>query len=154
MPLLSTLESLLLHDDVRAQVNQSQHSIRADGVIENYCDGSRFKSHPLFSKEPNSIQIIAHYDELELCNPLGTRVKEHKIGIVFYTLGNIHPKFRPSLKAINLAICVRYPLIEEYGINKILEPFVHDLSVLHTTGITVEVKFGLSYFLRERYWLF
>ena len=32
-----------------------------------------------------------------------------------------------------------------YGINKILEPFVHDLSVLHTTGVTVEVKFDLSY---------
>ena len=96
MPLLSTLESLLLHGDVHTQVNQSQHRIRADGVIEYYCDGSRFKSHPLFSKEPNSIQIIAHYDELELCNPLGTHVKEHKNNIVFDTLGNIHPKFRSS----------------------------------------------------------
>ena len=45
---------------VHKYINETQHTIRADGVIEDYCDGS----HPLFSKEPNSIQIIAPYDEL------------------------------------------------------------------------------------------
>ena len=140
MPLLATLEGLLKHDDIRMQVNEGHLRVRADGMIEDYCDGLLFKSHPLFSIDPCSIQVIAYYDEIELCNPLGTHVKDHKLGIVFFILGNVHPKFRSSLNAINLLMCARFSLIEKYGINKILEPFVRDLETLYTTGVTVDVK--------------
>ena len=99
-----------------------------------------YKSHSLFSKEPKSIQIVAHYDELELCNPLGTHVKRHKLGIVFFTLGNIHPKYRSTMEAINLAMCARYQPIEKYGMNKILEPFIEDLKTLYNCGVNVDVK--------------
>ena len=27
-----------------------------------------------FSQDPHALQIIAYYDEVELCNPLGTHV--------------------------------------------------------------------------------
>ena len=135
-----TLESLLKHDDVRQQIIEGHDRIRNDDTLEDYCDGSVYKSHPLFSKEVESLQIIAHYDELELCNPIGTHVKQHKLGIVFFTLGNIHPKFRSTLKAINLAVCARYQLIEKYGMHKILEPFIEDLKILYSNGVTVDVK--------------
>jgi len=53
---------------------------------------TRFKNHPLFSQDPCALQIVAHYDELEVCNPLGSHVKSNKVGVVSYTLGNVHPK--------------------------------------------------------------
>ena len=46
----------------------------------DYCDGIIFKQHPLFSFEPHALQIILYFDDLELCNPLGTSAKIHKIG--------------------------------------------------------------------------
>lgn len=104
-----------------AQIEECPKRIRNDGVIEDFCDGQLFKQHALFSQDPFALQIIAYYDELELCNPLGTHVKQHKLGIVFFTLGNIHPKFRSSLRAINLALCAAVPVIEKYGIDQILQ---------------------------------
>lgn len=66
-----------------------QHSSYHD-----FSDGSIFQSHPVVVANPsNCLQIIAYYDELEICNPLGTNVKEHKIGCIFYTIRNIHPKY-------------------------------------------------------------
>jgi hypothetical protein len=43
-----------------------------DGVLSDYCDGDAFKSHPLFSVELNALQLLMYYDDVELCNPLGS----------------------------------------------------------------------------------
>ena len=87
-----------------------------------------------FSKDPLALQIIAYYNEVEVCNPLGTHVKRHKLGIVFYTLGNIHPKYRSSLRMINIATV---PVIEKYGLDQVLQPFIKDLNLLATQGLTI-----------------
>ena len=63
--------------------------------------------------------------------------KRHKIGIVFYTLGNIDPIYRSQFRLINLAIIATVPIIEKYGLNKVLEPFISDLNTLSTKGIIV-----------------
>ena len=49
-----------------------------------------------------AIQIIAYFDEVELCNPLGsnTKIHMHKLGCIFFSIGNIHPQFRSILKNI------------------------------------------------------
>ena len=44
------------------------------------CDGSLYKNHPLFAAHPDALQIILYYDDLEVCNPLGSNTKKHKIG--------------------------------------------------------------------------
>lgn len=49
-------------------------------ILGDYCDGSSYKNHPLFKTEHHALQIVLYYDELELCNPLGTSAKIHKIG--------------------------------------------------------------------------
>lgn len=51
-----------------------------DGFMMDYCDGDGFKKHPLFSKYPHAIQIILYYDDVEICNPLGSRRTKHKLG--------------------------------------------------------------------------
>ena len=107
--------------------------------MEDFCDGARFKKHPLFSQEPHALQIIAHYDELEICNPLGSHVKRHKVGVLSYTLGNVHPKYRSKLKLLQLAIVASIPVIEKHGLNTVLKPFVHDLNILATKGIEVNI---------------
>ena len=56
--------------------------------MQDFCDGVHYASHPLFKKDSHALQIVAYYDELKICNPLGSQVKKNKLGIVFYTLGN------------------------------------------------------------------
>ena len=50
------------------------------GVLCDYCDGEAYKSHPLYSTHVNSLQILLYYDELEVCNPLGSSKTKHKLG--------------------------------------------------------------------------
>jgi len=51
-----------------------------DDKLRDYCDGTAYKTHKLFQKDPCGFQIHLHYDDLELCNPLGTKAGRHKIG--------------------------------------------------------------------------
>ena len=139
VPLLPSLRKLLRDTTVLEQIEQLPKRINQDGKIEDFCDGERFKNHPIFSKDLSALQIIAFYDEVEICNPLGSHVKQHKLGIVFYTLGNIAPKYRSQLKIINLAIVVTVPIVEVYGLDKVLQPFVNDLNVLSSTGISLTI---------------
>ncbi len=53
---------------------------RQDHVLADFCDGTAFVTHPLYSCYPNSLQIILYYDNVEVCNPLGSRAKKHKLG--------------------------------------------------------------------------
>lgn len=56
------------------------HQVATEGILGDYCDGKKFKEHPLFSIDSSALQLILYYDELELCNVLGSRRKKHKIG--------------------------------------------------------------------------
>ena len=57
----------------------NSHGLR-DGLMNDYCDGEFFKRNPIFQEDPCALQIQLYYDELELCNPLGSKVKKHKLG--------------------------------------------------------------------------
>lgn len=48
----------------------------------DYCDGELFKKHPLFKENPSALQIRLYYDDLEVCNALGSKSKMHKLGKV------------------------------------------------------------------------
>lgn len=43
-------------------------------------DPTIYKSHPLYAVDPNFLQIMLYYDDVEICNPLGSRAKKHKLG--------------------------------------------------------------------------
>jgi len=53
---------------------------RSDDVLVDYCDSVAAQTHPLFGKDLRAIQLLLYYDEVELCNPLGSSRKKHKIG--------------------------------------------------------------------------
>lgn len=115
---------------------------RSDGLLGDYCDGSLYQSHALFSTETVSLQLMIYYDELELCNPLGSKAKLHKVGescillnqcvvgIFYYILGNISPRYRSQLKAIQLLAIAKSSVVIKYGPDTILESFMGDLKVL------------------------
>lgn len=134
IPLLQTLEQVVTHSDVWYELNTSRER---SAYLQDFCDGSLFKSHPLFSLDVNGLQIIGYYDELEICNPLGSYVQTHKLGCLFFSLGNVRPQFRSSLKAIYLVTLAQSEDIDKYGLDKFLTPFVEDLKVLYCDGITI-----------------
>ena len=93
----------------------------------------------MFSTDPFALQIIGYYDELEVVNPIGSYVKKHKLGCMFFFLGNVRPQFRSTFKAIHLVAVAKYNDIVKHGIDTFLAPFVEDLKILYCNGITVSI---------------
>ena len=54
--------------------------MRNDGLLSDYCDAAAYQTHPLFSKNPKALQLILYFDEVEICNALGSKVNKHKLG--------------------------------------------------------------------------
>ena len=103
IPLIKSLEQLLSHPVVLSMFDKGVETCRA-GSLKDIIDGDILKSHPLFSVRPNTLQLILYTDEIELCNPLGSHASKNKLLMVYYTLGNIHPKYRSKLAAIYLLL--------------------------------------------------
>ena len=53
-----------------------------DGTLRDVTDGEFFKMHPIFSLHKDAIQLLGYYDDLEIANPLGSKSKIHKIGMI------------------------------------------------------------------------
>jgi hypothetical protein len=70
---------MLKNDTVIKEVMVS-HNFDNEKFMQDYCHGSKFKCHPLFSVTHPTLQIFLYFDELEVCNPLGSKRCKHKIG--------------------------------------------------------------------------
>lgn len=67
-----------MHQFFSLQIKKGHKS--ASGYFEDFCDGKVFESHPLFSVYNNGLQILFYYDDVEMCNPLGSKRTIHKLG--------------------------------------------------------------------------
>ena len=57
----------------------NSHSLSGN-KLGDFCDGELFLSSQLFQQHPCALQIQLYYDEVEVCNPIGTKTKKHKLG--------------------------------------------------------------------------
>ena len=79
--IMETLTMILNDPNIKHAI--SERNVPVEGIYTDYSDGSNTKFHPVIAEHPNSLQIVGYYDELEICNPLGSKVKKHKLGLVF-----------------------------------------------------------------------
>ncbi|XP_051558169.1 uncharacterized protein LOC127443496 [Myxocyprinus asiaticus] len=140
IPLVKSLEQLLFHPRILAVIEEGPQPCK-NGFFHDLVDGDIFKSHPLFLKVPTALQLILYTDEIELCNPLGSRANKNKLLLIYYTLGNIKPKYRSRLAAIRLLAMVKSKDLSDCGIDKIFERINRDLIELYD-GVKVVTANG------------
>ena len=77
-------------------------------IYKKTCDGSVYKSHPLLSQDNQGLQIIAYYDNVEVCNPS----KELGKDVTFLSPKLIHMYSTHSLicSIVNLETFLLIPL--------------------------------------------
>ncbi|EFX68773.1 hypothetical protein DAPPUDRAFT_114228 [Daphnia pulex] len=78
-------------------------------------------------------------DEVEVSNPLGSKKGKHKICVFYWTLLNIPPIFRSSLRSIQLLGIVSKDLLKDCGVEVFLKPFIDDL-ILLLDGVTLTIR--------------
>ena len=54
----------------------------------------------------------------------------YHLALFYYTLGNISPKYRSSIRCIQLVAVVKSTILQKYGADAILEPFMADIRSL------------------------
>lgn len=138
--LVRSLEQLLSHPMVLAMFDSGQRQSK-DRFFYDVIDGDIYKSHPLFSVRPNALQLIIYTDEIELCNPPGSRASKNKLLMVYYTLGNINPKQRSKLAAIRLLAIAKSSDISQCGVDVILQRILEDLNLLYN-GVNIKTAKG------------
>jgi len=88
----------------------------------------------LFGQDPQALILHCYYDDFQVTNPLGSKTKKHKIGAFYFNLGNLRPQFRSVINMIQLVALCPVPYINTYGMNKILQPFMRDISLLESVS--------------------
>lgn len=139
VPLVESLEQFLSHPKIWSMV-EAEAKKCTEGFVSDISDGELFKSHPLFSTKPDALQIILYTDEIEICNPLGSFASKNKLLMVYYTLGNIHPKYRSKLAAIRLLAMAKSADLRQSGVDPLLNRIMEDLNKLH--GVEVHTADG------------
>ena len=120
-------------------------------IMEDYCDGEAFKSHPFFSpsKCHTNSALLWRVGGLQ---PYWNKGKDPQIrysllflymwgyinfaGAFYFTVGNLSPKYRSRLSSIYLVALLKTTYIGHYGMDSVLKPIVTDVkelvSILYT----------------------
>ena len=138
------VKALLQNEDIIEQWDTgTSQSQRNDGYLRDYCDGSYFREHPLFSVCPDAVRVHLYIDEFEIANPIGANRGKHKMTAVYFTVGNLPQLMRSQQKFIFMALLVKHGLVKQWGYDTVLAPLVQDVKTLETIGITD--KYGKVY---------
>lgn len=122
----------------RKEVLQTlERSSQHEGNYGSIRDGEYFKENKILSEE-NGIALGLYIDDFEICNPLGTSKKKHKICGVYWVIANLPIRLRSTLSSIYLAVLCKTVHIKEYGYSKVLEPLIRDLELLEREGVFVQ----------------
>ncbi len=139
VPLLKLLQQLFTNGHIlnKALDNHLISEGRGDVKYESFRDGQFFKDNHFLSEGELRVLLNFYVDDFEICNPLGTSRKKHKICGVYWTLSNLPPGCHSSLSSIYLALLCRSDDVRKYGYEKVLEPLLRDLAILESQGIFI-----------------
>lgn len=82
VPILQTLEAVLRHDDILAQIIQGHKS--HNGNNSPFTDANLFKDNKFFRRHSNALQLYLYYDDFTVANPLRNRSDSKLGGFFFY----------------------------------------------------------------------
>ncbi|XP_058252310.1 uncharacterized protein LOC131357377 isoform X1 [Hemibagrus wyckioides] len=131
VPILQSIQNLLCQNDLLDKMVESHSSQQLGDVHQHRSvqDGLYFKPNDLFSDDLR-ISLCLYVDDFEICNPLGTSRKKHKLCAIYWVLGNVPSMFQSTLSSIYLAVLCTTEDVKTYGFEKILRPLLHDLQIL------------------------
>ena len=84
--------------------------------------------------------LYIYQDAFEICSPLGSSKKKHKVVGVYCMLGNLPPHQRAKLDNIMLIMLVKESLLKKFGQSVVFRRLVSELSTLSSCGFSVDGK--------------
>lgn len=138
VPILKSLHEVLKKKEIQDLLTSSNEAdSSSESQYKSFQDGTHFKNNTLLSENNPAISLILYVDDFEVCNPLGTSRKKHKITAVYWVLANVPPLLRSSLTSIYLAILCKADDIKKFGYSAVFEPMLKDLASLEEEGLYI-----------------
>lgn len=137
VPILETIYCLLSNKRVFELCFSLSKSTNNDNIFKDLRDGDNFKNNSFFINNPNALQILLYQDAFEICNPLGSSRKKHKIIGIYMTVGNLSPWHRSRVDQILLVALIYEHQVRTYTFAKILNNIIQDVKRLETEGIKI-----------------
>lgn len=134
IPLIALLEKITTHPDYE---EMCADYICCDDpeVIDCFMKSESAKANPVLQDHPEALRIILYYDDLEVCNPLGSASGKYKLGVFYILLENIGPCHRSNLQLIGLYVIVHSDLLKVesgkgLGIDTVMDEMVEEFKKL------------------------
>lgn len=144
IPLLKLLQELLSHNHIldrviEQHIGQEKSEDLANGlsVYRSFRDGKHFRTNSFLAVDVLRISITLYIDDFEVCNPLGTSRKKHKLCGIYWVLDNLPPGSHSALSSIYLAVLCKSDDLKTFGFEKVLEPLLKDLVILEQHGVFI-----------------
>ncbi|XP_070410106.1 uncharacterized protein [Nothobranchius furzeri] len=143
VPILKTLQELfkIKHFVEKVVENHQIHKTSEETGVKvtykSFYDGSHFKENYFLSCGELRILLTLYIDDFEVCNPLGTSRRKHKLCGIYWTLSNLHPASQSALSSIYLTIMCKSDDVKNYGYERIMQPLLQDVITLEEDGIFV-----------------
>lgn len=142
VPLLKSLRQLFERKDIvdkAVENHEGQKRNRVCGeqhIYRSFQDGSYFRENAFLSGNELRILVNLYADDFEVCNPLGTSRRKHKLCGIYWTLSNMPPGSHSSVSSIYLATLCKSD-VKAHGLDRILHPLLQDVKTLEQDGIFI-----------------
>lgn len=122
IPLLQSLREILSHNKLLNRVieehiaQENRKDLHGDQrVYTSFRDGEHYKTNSFLAVDALRISIKLYIDDFEVCNPLGTSRKKHKLCGVYWVLDNLPPGSHSTLSSIYLAVVCKSEDLRKFG---------------------------------------
>ena len=121
----------------------------SDGKMRSHLDAAHYKSHELFKLAPRALRMQVFNDDLEVCNPCGSKTKKHQLAMFCFCILNLPPILMSQLCHIHpFAVCHTLDVAED-NFSFVLREFMSELHELESArGMPLDLSDFDNFFLR------
>lgn len=142
--IIKTIKSLFLQPDFSElyfRYNNHEKHKCTEGMYADFCCGSVYRDCDLF-RNKNVIQIQLGIDDFEVCCPVKSKTKIHKISAVYFKIRNLPHNISSKLNNIFLVSLCNSSYLKQSNtsFDDIAELILQELHELESNGIDIGLK--------------
>lgn len=112
------------------------------GIISNFIQGELWQQKMCFFEGKTVLPLFVYYDDVEVCNPLGSHASIQKLGAVFYSIPCLPPQFLSQLENIFVAILFHSVDRTQFSNTSIFTILIDEINYLQKEGLEIQTKEG------------
>ncbi|KAK3917647.1 33 kDa chaperonin [Frankliniella fusca] len=132
------LHILLQNDEVLKCIDHPKPSLQ--NKFTSILDGYIYQSHEVVKLDPHALAFILYVDDVA-CTDVLSSYQDHGIRNYSWTLANIYPELRSTLRTINLLALANAKVAKKYKNEPFLRDFIFWINKLSSKeGVTFKIK--------------